>query len=84
MLAMGTDYDCWHEGEEDVTIEQVLSVMHANAATANNIVRAVATQLPETSACACLSAAQYAIVTDRALIPQETKDRLKVLWGEYL
>lgn len=84
MLAMGTDYDCWHEEEEDVTIEQVLQVMHANAATANGIVSKVANALPEISQCECLSAAQYAIVTDRALIPQETKDKLKVLWGDYL
>lgn len=84
MLAMGTDYDCWHEEEEDVTIEQILGVMHANAATANGIVKKVAGILPSTSSCECLSAAQYAIVTDKALIPAETKEKLKVLYGKYL
>ena len=84
MLAMGTDYDCWHEEEEDVTIEQILGVMHANAATANGIVKKVAAILPSTSSCECLSAAQYAIVTDKALIPAETKEKLKVLYGTYL
>jgi 5'-methylthioadenosine phosphorylase len=84
MLAMGTDYDCWHEEEEDVTIEQILGVMHANAATANGIVKKVVASLPETSSCACLSAAQFAIVTDKALIPAATKEKLKVLYGKYL
>ncbi len=84
MLAMGTDYDCWHEEEEDVTIEQILAVMHANAATANGIVKKVAGSLPEKSSCACLSAAQFSIVTDKALIPAETKEKLKVLYGKYL
>ena len=84
MLAMGTDYDCWHEEEEDVTIEQILGVMHANAATANGIVKKVVASLPETSSCACLSAAQFAIVTDKALIPAATKENLKVLYGKYL
>jgi len=84
MLAMGTDYDCWHEEEEDVTIEQILGVMHANAATANGIVKKVAASLPEKSSCACLSAAQFAIVTDKALIPAATKEKLKVLYGKYL
>ena len=81
---MVTDYDCWHEEEEDVTIEQILGVMHANAATANGIVKKVAAILPSTSSCECLSAAQYAIVTDKALIPAETKEKLKVLYGKYL
>lgn len=84
MLAMGTDYDCWHEEEEDVTIEQILGVMHANAAMANEIVKKVVASLPATSSCACLSAAQFAIVTDKALIPAATKEKLKVLYGKYL
>ena len=27
MLAMGTDYDCWHEEEEDVTIDQIFGLI---------------------------------------------------------
>jgi 5'-methylthioadenosine phosphorylase len=84
MLAMGTDYDCWHEEEEDVTIDQVLAVMKANGALANGIVAEVCARLPTESDCACLSAAQYAIVTDRAAIPEEAKERLRVLYGKYL
>jgi 5'-methylthioadenosine phosphorylase len=84
MLAMGTDYDCWHEEEEDVTIDQILAVMKANGALANRIVAEVSARLPTESDCACLSAAQYAIVTDRALIADEAKTRLRVLYGKYL
>ena len=84
MLAMGTDYDCWHEEEEDVTIDQILAVMKANGALANRIVAEVAARLPTESDCTCLSAAQYAIVTDRACIPAEAKERLRALYGKYL
>ena len=84
MLAMGTDYDCWHEEEEDVTIDQILAVMKANGALANRIVAEVAARLPTESDCTCLSAAQYAIVTDRASIPAEAKERLRALYGKYL
>lgn len=84
MLAMGTDYDCWHEEEEDVTIDQIIAVMKANGALANQIVAEVVAHLPERSDCACLSAAQYAIVTDRAMISAEAKERLRVLYGKYL
>jgi 5'-methylthioadenosine phosphorylase len=39
-LAMATDYDCWHEGHDDVTVEQVIAVLQANVALARRIVRA--------------------------------------------
>ncbi|HRV80869.1 MAG TPA: S-methyl-5'-thioadenosine phosphorylase, partial [Planctomycetota bacterium] len=29
-LAMATDYDCWHQGHDDVTVEAIVAVMHAN------------------------------------------------------
>lgn len=84
MLAMGTDYDCWHEEEEDVSIEQVLAVMQANAATAHQIVRCLVEALPDQSKCACLSAAAHAIVTAREKIPAETIEKLRPIYGHYL
>ncbi|MBS3170988.1 S-methyl-5'-thioadenosine phosphorylase [Candidatus Woesearchaeota archaeon] len=30
-IAMSTDYDCWREGEESVSWEQILSVFHSNS-----------------------------------------------------
>ncbi|MEN9784760.1 MAG: S-methyl-5-thioadenosine phosphorylase [Pseudomonadota bacterium] len=44
-LAMATDYDCWHPHHDAVTIEQVLSVAHANAALAKRILRDVAPRI---------------------------------------
>jgi 5'-methylthioadenosine phosphorylase len=84
MLALATDYDCWHESEEDVSVDAVLSVLRANAALANTIVRSVATALPATSSCECLRAAQFAIMTKPELIPYETKAKLATLYGKYL
>jgi 5'-methylthioadenosine phosphorylase len=84
MLALATDYDCWHETAEDVSIEAVLAVLKANATLANAIVRAVAETLPRSSACPCLSAASTAIMTRPDLIPTATKDRLQILYGRYL
>ena len=33
-LALSTDYDCWHESEEDVTVEAVIAVLMKNVETA--------------------------------------------------
>ena len=39
-LAMATDYDCWHPGHDDVTVETVLAVVRANVALSRRIIRA--------------------------------------------
>ncbi|MFT5366855.1 MAG: 5'-methylthioadenosine phosphorylase [Candidatus Latescibacterota bacterium] len=84
MLAMGTDYDCWHEAEEDVSVEAVVAVLRANAECANDIVKKLASLLPESSDCECLNAAQFAIMTAPGAISDAAKTRLKVLYGRYL
>ncbi len=45
-LAMVTDYDCWREGHDDVTVEQVVAVIHQNSANAAKVVRAAVAALP--------------------------------------
>jgi 5'-methylthioadenosine phosphorylase len=47
MLGMVTDYDAWRDEEESVEAAEILEVMHANAATARNAVRALAAILPK-------------------------------------
>ena len=83
MLAMGTDYDCWHEAEEDVSIDAVLAVLRANAALANGIVQELAVMMPEVSDCECQHAAQNAIITAPEMISDEVKERLGLLYGHY-
>ena len=83
MLAMGTDYDCWHEAEEDVSVEAVVAVLKANAERANQIVRTLATHIPRVSDCACLNAAQFAVITSPDAISDAAKERLYLLYGKY-
>ena len=83
-LAMVTDYDCWFEGHDAVTVEQVIAVMHQNSGNAQKVVRAAVRLMPEDlSNSPAHNAAQYAIMTDRAAIPQATKNKLDVLFGKY-
>jgi len=83
MLAMGTDYDCWHEEEEDVSVEAVIAILKANAELGNRVVLETAGQLPATSACACQEAARFAIITAPEAITAEAKQRLSTLYGHY-
>ena len=84
-IALATDYDCWHESEEDVTVGAVIAVMRKNVASARELIRAVASEAPGAErACPCATALEHAIVTERSAIPAETKRRMKPIFGRVL
>jgi 5'-methylthioadenosine phosphorylase len=82
-VAMVTDYDCWHEEHEHVTVEQIISVLMKNAENAANVVREAVTAMPRTRGCKCGSALAHAIITQKSAVPPATLDRLKLLVGKY-
>jgi 5'-methylthioadenosine phosphorylase len=83
-MALVTDYDCWHESHEAVSVEQVLGYLRANAAMAQKTLRLA---IPKVAArrrdCACPNALQYAILTDRGAIPEGLRKNLAPLIGKY-
>jgi 5'-methylthioadenosine phosphorylase len=83
-MAMVTDYDVWYEGEEDVTLEQVLGNVQRNVATAQAIVRRAVGALDQHRDCGCRHAVESAINTPADLIPPATKQKLDLLIGKYL
>jgi 5'-methylthioadenosine phosphorylase len=82
-IALATDYDCWHESEEDVRADAVVEVMKKNVATARKILKEVALDLPK-DPCPWRGMLRTAIVTDRKVIPNVTKENLSLLIGEYV
>jgi 5'-methylthioadenosine phosphorylase len=71
-VAMVTDYDCWHDGHDNVTVDEVLRVLLANADKARALVRRVAPALAGRQA-ACEAGCHHAL--DAALITQpEARD----------
>lgn len=84
-LALVTDYDCWREGEEAVTVEGVLEVLRANAALASNaLARAIAAVPDAREGCGCRDALKDALITPREAIPAEARERLRAILGRYL
>ena len=83
-LAMVTDYDCWREGHDDVTVEQVIKVMHQNSENAGKVVRAAVALLPTDIQSPFAEALKFAIMTDKTTIPAATKEKLAMLIGRYL
>ena len=83
-IAMVTDYDCWREGHEAVTIEEVIAVSQQNAAHAAEVVKAAVAAMPKEITCGCHSAAQFAVMTAKDKIPAATKAKLELVFGKYL
>lgn len=83
-IAMSTDYDCWNEAEGDVDVAKVIETLNKNVAAAKNLIREVLKDLSEKRGCACVSALEKGIITDRAKIPAEMKKRLQPIVGKYL
>ncbi|PRQ05826.1 S-methyl-5'-thioadenosine phosphorylase [Enhygromyxa salina] len=85
VLATSTDYDCWHQSEEEVSVDAVIAIMQANVARVRSIVLELAERLPTT--CEHLPwprALVGALITDPAKIPAVTRERLDLIIGHYL
>ncbi len=84
-MAHVTDYDVWHETEEPVTVEALLATLAANTELAQNALRGVVAKLAAGERdCECGSTLAMALITQRDLIPAETKEKLAPLVGKYL
>jgi 5'-methylthioadenosine phosphorylase len=83
-IAMVTDYDCWHEDHDAVTVDQILEVLGKNAENAAKVVTAAVAAMPAVRTCKCGSALAHALITDRKMIPEATRNKLELLVGKYL
>lgn len=81
-LAMVTDYDCWHEAHEAVTVEMVVGNLRKNAKTAQQIIRLAAAALDPAADCSCRHALATAIMTDPKAMKPATKKKLALLLGK--
>jgi 5'-methylthioadenosine phosphorylase len=80
-VALATDYDCWHESEEDVSVAQVLAVLRQNVATARDVIVRTARAAAPAATCACADAIRHAVITDASAIPAAAAARLALILG---
>ena len=83
-IAMVTDYDCWHEEEEAVTVEALIGYLTKNSRNAQHLIKEVVRILPSEFECPCQCALENAILTDLQQIPEAQKEKLKLIIGRYL
>ena len=83
-MAWVTDYDCWHQSEETVTVEMVVQNLQKNVATSKELLQRVIPRLGGRRDCLCASALKDAIITPREQVPGELKGKLAPIVGRYL
>jgi 5'-methylthioadenosine phosphorylase len=83
-LALVTDYDCWHEDHDAVSVETVVEYLNKNVRNAQVIMREAVKRLSERERpCGCGSALQNAIFTSPALWPEATTKKLEAIIKKY-
>jgi 5'-methylthioadenosine phosphorylase len=77
-LALATDYDCWHDTEESVTVEAILKIMHHNVVQAKKVIMEALRYTMQSRTCGCGTALQQAIVTSPAAISTAVRRRYQL------
>ena len=83
-VALATDYDCWYEGHDDVSVEAVIAVIKQNVEMARNIIKLAAGKVAKTRSCNCEEASRYAVMSKAEMIPEKTRNNLDLIIGKYL
>ncbi len=83
-MAMVTDYDSWHAGHENVSVEMVVNTLRENTRTAQEIIRRALPRLQDAWECSCSSALENAVITRPEAIAPEARERLSLFLAKYL
>lgn len=83
-MAHVTDYDVWHVSEEAVSVEMVVRTLMKNTEVAQVAIEKMLESLAPERTCNCASALKDAIITNPSRVPEETKQKLALLLGDYL
>ena len=84
-LALVTDYDCWHDDHDSVTVEMVIAYLKKNAVNAQKVIQEAVRRINDNPPVSeAHSALKYSILTPMEQVPATTKERLKVFLQKYL
>ena len=83
-MALVTDYDCWHPDHDAVTVEMVVQNLTRNAEMARQVIAGWVERLDPARRVPAHSALQYALMTRRDAIPEQTRRELAPLIDKYL
>jgi len=83
LICMSTDYDCWKEDEEHVSVEMVVNNLNRNADNAKALLKALIPHMEHERSCACKDAANYAVITAKEKQDKKQAKKLKAVLPNY-
>lgn len=83
-VAMSTDYDCWHEDEEDVTVDSIIAVMQENVSKAQRMLNHFFSTPTQTFDCSCQRALDSGLFADLQAQSDEALRPIHALVGRKL
>jgi 5'-methylthioadenosine phosphorylase len=83
-IAAITDYDCWYESSETVTVDMVIANLTKNADNAKRLLKECIAKVAASHACTCQEALKYSIVTQKDAIAKSLKKKLSPIIGKYV
>lgn len=81
-IALVTDYDCWHESEEKVTVEIILKVMTKNVERVKALLKRCIEKMKDED-CECNNSLKDVFVTNPSKVDEKLLEKLKVIVGRY-
>ena len=82
-LAMVTDYDCWHQDHDSVTVDTVIECLTQNAAHAQQVAVEAVKNIPEAPS-PYAAALKNAIISDRSSVSARARAKYGLLAGKYI
>ena len=83
-IALVTDYDCWHETEEAVSVGAIISIMKHNVEVAQRVLRRSLDLVQGLAPCPCQSALDHAVITAQEVITPTLRKRFQLLLQDRL
>lgn len=83
-LAFVTDYDCWRQATDIVTIEMVIENLQRNVDMSKEILKKAIPRIPKERECLCATALENAIITHEHVVPIALKEKFHLLIGKYM
>ncbi len=83
-MALVTDYDTWHDDEEDVSVELIVGNLSKGVAASQGVIAGIVPRIPVERDCDCSNALKDAIITSPDQISDSTANRLSAIVSKYL
>jgi len=84
-IALVTDYDCWKEDEDTLSIEMIIDNLNKNTENAKKVIReAIPEIITMERNCPCSYALKNAIITQENVIPHKVRQDLNIIIGKYI